>query len=138
VRPLLAVALLAFVSPAAPVPKGMKAKKDDATHIVGLWLSANPNTYSFRYNDDGTMKVWNGPQGEAGGVAYKWTLDATPSPKRMTWYSVGSTTPSFECVYEMDGDDLSITYESAPKVPTAVGGSGQNHKMTRSPEPATK
>ncbi len=132
-RPLLAVALLAFVSPAAPVPKGMKAKKDDASQIVGLWLATtNANTHSFRYNDDGTMKVWNGPQGEAGGVPYKWTLDATASPKRMTWYSVGSTTPSFECVYELDGDSLSITYESAPTVPKGVGVGNQNHKMTRS------
>ena len=131
-RPLLAVALLVGFAPAAPVPKGIK-KKDDAAMLVGRWLAANGRGHSFVYNEDGTMKVWDGPNEPQGGANYKWSIDATATPKRMTWYGVGSTAPQYECVYEMDGDELKITYESAPKIPTGVGTGSQNHHMTRSP-----
>ena len=131
-RPLLALALLVAFAPAAPVPKGIK-KQNDQERIVGRWLAQNGRGHSFVYNEDGTMKVWDGAMEPVGGANYKWTIDPTVTPKRMTWYGVGGTAPQYECVYELDGDELKITYESAPKIPTAVGGGSQNHRMTRDP-----
>ena len=130
-RSLVSLALLAAFAVAAPVPKAVK-KVDDKTRIVGRWLADQQNSHSFNYKDDGTMTVWNGPV-DSGAAKYRWTLDDTASPKRMTWYDTTSTPPrpQFECVYELDGDKLTITYESAPTVPKGVGGGNQTHRMTR-------
>ncbi len=130
-RPLLAFALLVGLATAAPVPKAVK-KQADSDQLVGRWIATEKNTHSFHFRDDGTMTVWNG-QVENGGAKYRWTIDDTASPKRMTWYDTTSTPPrpQFECVYELDGDSLKITYECAPKVPAGVGVGNQNHHMTR-------
>lgn len=130
-RPLASLVLLAAFAAAAPVPKAVK-KQADSTQVVGRWIADQQNTHSFHFKDDGTMKVWNGPVENNGGN-YRWTLDDTVSPKRMTWYDTTSTPPrpQFECVYELDGDKLTITYESAPNIPKGVGNGNQTHRMTR-------
>lgn len=127
---LSAVLLVGFVT-AAPVPKAVK-KSDDKTLIVGRWIAVNQNHHSFHFKDDGTMTVWNGPV-DTGGARYRWTLDDSVSPKRMTWYDTGSSPPrtQFECVYELEGDDLTITYESSPAIPKGVGAGSQNHTTKR-------
>ena len=132
-RPLLAVALLIGFTSAAPVPKELK-KKDDAAIIVGRWIGAGLYHDSYEFYEDGTMKVWN-VAGEPKAVPYRWTLDGTASPKRMTWYDPNSDPlqPARECVYELEEDVLKITYGAGPNiVPAAVGpGNGIAYCTTR-------
>lgn len=130
-RTLLAVALFVGVASAAPVPKAVK-QKDETALLVGRWKGADPTSHSFEYRADGTMKVWNG-ENDSGAAEYRWTLDPAASPKRMTWYDRNGDPPrpAFECVYELDGDELKISYESAPRVPAAINEGSQQHRMTR-------
>lgn len=130
-RPLLVVALLVASAPAAPVPKGVKVK-DETALLVGRWKAADPTSHSFEYRADGTMKVWNG-ENDNGAAEYRWTLDPASTPKRMTWYDRHDDPPrpAFECVYELDGDELKISYENAPRMPKAVNDGSQQHRMTR-------
>lgn len=118
-RPLLAIMFLVGVAVAAPVPKAVK-KNQDAALIVGRWKPADGTENWYEFKDDGTMKVW-GFGGEKQAVPYRWTLDPTASPKRMTWYKANATTPTWECVYELDDNALRMTYCLAPNVPTAIG-----------------
>jgi len=116
-RSLLAIALLVGLAPAAPVPKALK-KQDDKDAILGTWSPAPGRTEWFEFKADGTLKAWNTGGSAATGVPYKWSIDPTATPKRMTWYSPGETKPSWECVYELDGDTLKICYVNAGrKVP---------------------
>lgn len=123
-RPLLTLALLVGVAAAAPVPKELK-KKGDVDLIVGTWKPAQGRTEWFEFTVDGGMKAWNTGGSAATGVPYTWSLDPTATPKRMTWCSAGQTKPSFECVYDLDGDTLRISYVSAGnKLPTEVAATG--------------
>ena len=105
---------------AAPVPKDMKAKKGDAALLVGRWKPSDGTTQWYEFKADGTMKTWNEP-GEANAVPYLWTIDPTAKPKRMTWSNAKSGRAEWEAVYELDGDDLKMTYAATPKVPPAIG-----------------
>lgn len=119
-RPLLAIVFLAGLALAAPVPKELK-KKSDVDLIVGTWKPAQGRTEWFEFTADGGMKAWNTGGSAANGAPYTWSLDPTATPKRMTWYSAGQTKPSWECVYELDGDTLRISYVSAGnKLPDQV------------------
>lgn len=118
-RPLLAVVLLAGLTTAAPVPKAVK-KKDDQESLVGRWKPSDGTKQWYEFKDDGTLKTWNEPN-EAKAVPYNWSIDPTASPKRMTLYSPGTTRPEWEVVYELDGDDLRMTYCHAGRVPAGVG-----------------
>ena len=118
-RPLLALLLLVGFAPAAPVPKAIK-KKDDASLLVGRWKPSDGTKQWYEFQDDGTLKTWDEPN-EQSAVPYKWTIDVTAIPKRMTWANGKTGKVEFEAVYELDGDDLRMNYASAPAVPKAVG-----------------
>lgn len=122
-RTLLAVALLVGLAPAAPVPKGLKKKVNDAEAIVGIWMhSSGTRDENFEFTPDGKMRAWMGNGGPGGTTfGYSWTLDPTATPKRMTWGGANDPKPQWECVYELDGDTLRICYiASGQPVPTAV------------------
>lgn len=115
-RPLVALVVFAALAPAAPVPKAIK-KQNDADSLVGTWKPAEGRTEWFEFTADGKMKAWSTGTAQHA-VPYKWTLDDTASPRRMTW--TGSA--QWECVYELNGDTLRISYVTAgQKIPTEVG-----------------
>jgi uncharacterized protein (TIGR03067 family) len=121
-RPLVAVLFLAGLSPAAPVPKAVKAKVDDRTRIVGRWKPNDGSHYRLwhEFRDDGTMRLCDRPTELQGAAQYRWTLDPAATPKRMTWYYLNDTKPAFEGVYELDGDELRFNYSSST-IPKSVG-----------------
>ena len=85
-RPLVALLLLVTVTAAAPVPKAVKKKSDDATDLVGTWRAANgTRDENFRFTEDGKMAAWSGKGGDGGSFPYSWTIDTTADPKRMNW-----------------------------------------------------
>ena len=132
-RPLLAVALLVGFAPAAPVPKTLK-KQDDKDAILGTWNPAPGRTEWFEFKADGNMKAWNTGVSAASGVPYKWSIDPTATPKRMTWYSPGEAKPSWEGVYELDGDTLKVCSGGGKARPTelkAVGKGGMLNTFKR-------
>lgn len=123
---LLAVGSLS----AAPIPKELK-KADDKTALVGRWKPADSSAQWYEFKADGTMKTWNAPN-EGSAVPYLWTIDPTATPKRMTWANGRSGKVEWEAVYELDGNDLRMTYAHTPKVPTGIGaGFGIVNKQTR-------
>ena len=108
---LLAVAALA---PAAPVPKGVKKKVNDAERLVGTWKPVEGRTEWFEFTADGGMKAWTTGGSAKSGVPYTWTVAPDAEPKRMTWGDTSADRrPQWECVYELDGDRLRITYARA-------------------------
>lgn len=122
--------LLAAPLSAAPVPKEMKAKRD-ADRLVGRWKPADGKNTWYEFRADGTMKTWNEPN-EASAVPYRWTIDPTTTPKRMTWANGGTGMVEWEAVYELDGNDLRMTYAHTPKVPPGLGAAfGIVNKQTR-------
>lgn len=119
-RPLIALLLIGFGSLlAAPVPKELRAKKGDTTLIVGRWRPSDGTKQWYEFKADGTMKTWNEPD-EGRAVPYRWTMDPTVTPKRMTWTGGRSGRVEYEAVYELDGNSLWMTYAAAPRVPTTV------------------
>ncbi len=123
-RPLLAVLLLAVLTPAAPVPKGMKAKKDDAVLIVGTWSGSIQNgqpppadSCVFTFDADGNVNLKSGP---GNGSEWTWTLDPTETPKRMRWVHRTDPANIWKCVYELSGDTLKIGFVHAgTPIPTS-------------------
>ncbi len=125
-RPLVSLLLLVTVTAAAPVPKAVKKKTDDATDLVGTWRAVNgARDESFQFTADGKMSAWSGKGGGGGSFPYTWTIDPTADPKTMNWGNAGTPSrPQFECVYELDGDTLRIAYSTVgkrPANPTAAG-----------------
>jgi uncharacterized protein (TIGR03067 family) len=108
-RRLIAVVLLATLAPAAPIPKELK-KKDDAARFVGRWKPVGTSTMFIEFASDGSMKAWTEATTERSAASYTWTVDPTPTPKRMTWYSDGK--PRWEAIYELDSDSLKFLYGS--------------------------
>ncbi len=106
-RPLFALLLLAVLTPAAPVPKGMKAKP--AT-LVGTWKPADKGTCWFQFNDDGTLKTWHVIQGPIDSqMEWTWAIDPeATAPKRVTLTQTNSG--GYKCVYELDGDQLKVAF----------------------------
>lgn len=114
-RPLLALALMVALAPAAPVPKGLK-KASDPVRILGTWKPAEGHTVWYRFDADGTMTTWlTGTEGTT--YTYAWTIDTNAAPKRMRWESkeIG-----YDCVYEFDGHTLRIAYPSTRRQLDAV------------------
>lgn len=105
-RPLLAVALLVGLAPAAPVPKAVK--KDDAAQIVGSWKPTDKGTCHYEFKADGTMRTWHDP---AVGPPIDWTytLDPAATPKRMKLATADGKN-SYDCVYSLDGDQLKVAF----------------------------
>ena len=118
-RSLLAAVVLTTLAPAAPVPKAVK-KVDDAGLLVGRWRPNDGSKQWYEFKADGTFKTWNEPS-EDTAYHYKWSIDPTASPKRMTMSNAGSGKAEWEAVYELDGDDLRITYSGVGKVPAGIG-----------------
>ena len=115
-RPLLAVALLAALAPAAPVPKALK--KADSELLVGRWVPTGTSRSFFEFHADGTMRCWT-EGNEKNAPAYTWVTNSEATPKRMTWSMNGK--PKWEAVYELDGDSLKFLYAHHPaKLPSAV------------------
>lgn len=128
-RPLIALALLAVLAPAAPVPKALK-KKDDKALLVGTWkvtcedgkAGASIHTHTYRFDEDGNQKQWYGKGADMS--EWTWAIDPEASPKRMTW--VSQTQGTFECVYELSGEGLKMAYTRGhqKQPPTAFTGPG--------------
>ncbi len=119
-RPLLAVVLVAALAPAAPVPKALK-KASDQQLIVGRWKPREGHTQWYQFNDDGTLRTWYGADDPGGGNQYRWALDPTASPKRITWVGITSGKAEWEGIYELAGDTLKVAYSPVPKVPEGFG-----------------
>lgn len=123
--------LLAGPALAAPVPKELRAKRGDAELIVGRWKPADGTRQWYEFKADGTMKTWNEPN-EGSAVPYRWSIDPTATPKRMTWANARTGRVEWEAVYELDQNDLRMTYNSAPTVPIGIGrGFGIPNGQTR-------
>ncbi len=118
-RLLLALALFAGMTTAAPVPKAVKKKTDDATDLVGTWRAVpGARDESFQFTADGKMAAWSGKGGHGGSFPYTWTIDPTTAPKTMNWGDASTPPrPQFECVYELNGDTLRIAYSTVGKRP---------------------
>ncbi len=137
-RPLLAVALLAGLASAAPVPKALK-KADDATRIVGTWKPIDKESAWFQFNDDGTLKTWHGGEGGAANshMDWKWALDpdATPSPRKVRLTRVPDSENGYDCLYELDGDTLRFVFLLSPNMPRPKkverGDNLQLHQLAR-------
>jgi uncharacterized protein (TIGR03067 family) len=114
-RPLFALVLLATLAPAAPVPKALK-RADDRQLILGRWMPVEGQTQWYQFNPDGTLSTWYA-RGEAPEPQYRFTLDPTVSPKRITWIGAKSGKVEWEGLYELDGDTLKVAYSPAPNVP---------------------
>jgi hypothetical protein len=119
-RPLLAVALLAALAPAAPVPKSLK-KADDASRIVGTWKPTDKESAWFQFNDDRTLKTWHGAEGGAAHshMDWKWALDpdTSHSPRKVRLTRVPDSENGYDCLYELDGDTLRLVLLLSPGVP---------------------
>lgn len=124
-RPLLAVVLLTALAPAAPVPKALK-KLTDAELLVGRWTPAEGHNQWYQFNADGTLRTWYGNDSPDGPCQYRFVLDPTARPKRITWVGVTSGKAEWEGIYELDGDTLKVAYSPVPNVPEGFG-KGQNH-----------
>jgi uncharacterized protein (TIGR03067 family) len=123
-RPLLAVALLAALAPAAPVPKPLK-KASNAELLVGRWKPVEGQTQWYQFNADGTLRTWYGNDSPDGPTQYRVALDPTARPKRITWVGISSGKPEWEGIYELNGDTLKVAYSPVPNVPDGFG-KGQN------------
>jgi uncharacterized protein (TIGR03067 family) len=137
-RPLLAVALLAALAPAAPVPRSLK-KADDKTLLLGTWKTTSEAgktgkdiwTHTYHFHPDGHLRQEFGPVSESN---WDWAIDPEQTPKRMTWVNRKDPANAYDCVYELDGDTLRLNYVGAKQtLPKAVGpqGGGYAIEMTR-------
>jgi uncharacterized protein (TIGR03067 family) len=124
-RPLLALALLVSLASAAPVPKAVK-KQNDAEQIVGSWKPVEGQTDWFEFTADGKMLTWDTGGSAGTGPPFTYTLDTTTDPKSMTWGDRNKT-PLWDCVYELDGDTLRISYNRDGKRPTKVEAARGQH-----------
>jgi uncharacterized protein (TIGR03067 family) len=109
-RPLLALALLAGLAAAAPVPKELK-KKDDKHSLLGTWKvteltsDGKPTTasyHTFVFTDDGKLTLIEGKNKT--GPQWTWAIDQSTTPRTMKW----ATGNPWDCVYELDGDSLKL------------------------------
>jgi hypothetical protein len=129
-RPLLALAVLAAFAAAAPVPKALKAKPNVLT---GTWQQVNAGREWFKFNDDGTMSTWV-TESPGSPVPFTYAVVADANPPYMTWTSKGSTTPSYHCLFDFDGDTLRLNYGSPGSLPASVtAATGHPLLMTRQP-----
>jgi uncharacterized protein (TIGR03067 family) len=119
-RHLLAVVLIAAFAAAAPVPKAVK-KRDDQDLILGRWKPVEGQTQWYQFNADGTLSTWYNPAGPPATPQYRFVLDPTASPKRITWVGATSGKAEWEGIYELNGDSLKVAYSPVPKVPEGFG-----------------
>lgn len=108
-RPLLAIALLATLAPAAPVPKALK-KADDKSGLVGTWKPDKGSEW-FQFDAEGGMKAWT--TNNAGSpVPYTYAIEPNPDGQewRMIWTSKGQPKPSYQVAFVVDGDRLYMHY----------------------------
>lgn len=125
-RPILVLALVATLAPAAPVPKAVK-KKDDKSQLLGTWKTTSEDgktgaaiwTHTYLFEDDGLLKQWYGPTDRSD---WDWAIDPEQTPKRMTWVNRKGAKNAFDCTYELDGDTLRLNYVGAGQpLPKGVG-----------------
>lgn len=118
-RQLVLIALLAGWAVAAPVPKAVRKKTDDADLLVGTWKPVEGRNEWFEFTPDGKMKAWNTGGSAATGLTYTWTIDPTTDPKSMT---LGNTVkqPQWDCIYQLDGDTLRFSYNIAGQRPAKI------------------
>lgn len=129
-RPVLALALLAGWATAAPVPKSLK-KVDDATLLLGTWKQVENGREWFRFDADGTVNTWV-TESPGSPVTFTYAIVADAKPPHMTWTSKGSTTPTYRCLFEIDGDTLRLNYTQAGRLPESVADTfGHPIRMTR-------
>ena len=139
-RPLLAVLLLSALAHAAPVPKSVKKKQDDATALVGTWKvlaldgqkNVNIHTHTFIFEAEGGVKTeFRGGTSDA-----SWSIDPTTTPKTLHWVNNGGGRANYECVYELNGDTLQLGFLTKPdqRPPRVEPTPGVTlYEMTRNP-----
>jgi uncharacterized protein (TIGR03067 family) len=138
-RPLLALALLVGLAPAAPVPKALK-KADDKSLLLGQWKTTSEQgqkgaaiwTHTYLFEESGQLKQWYGPKNDCS--HWDWAIDPDQSPKKMTWVNRQNPQNAFDCTYELDGDTLRLNYVGAKQpLPKGVGpkAGGYAIEMTR-------
>jgi hypothetical protein len=105
-RTFAVLVALALPLVAAPVPKGMKAKKSDAERIVGIWVQADsPNAADWFFNADGTCGVGD-PDKPGCRAIYK--MDETQTPPHLDW-SQDDGKSWYLDAYELSGDVLKMS-----------------------------
>ncbi len=104
------------VAVAAPVPKGMKAKRPDAELFVGTWeivqsdVNGKPRggkATLWAFDADLNMTSFNQGAEPKNGTKWAIKLDPEKSPKQIDLIREGS---NYKGIYEWDGDDLRIAY----------------------------
>jgi uncharacterized protein (TIGR03067 family) len=105
----------------APVPKALKRTTDD-TQIVGEWETSPEATSVWIFRADGTAGVGD-PANPACKALYK--IDPTQSPKHLDWSQDEGQSWYFG-VYELDGDELRISFGRATGGPRPPNVDKQN------------
>ncbi len=133
-RPLLAVVLLAGFATAAPVPKAIKKKQDDATQLVGTWKPTAKGSAWFRFDAEGKVKTWYDTPGSE--MIWTYTADAKGAANRLRLTEIGSAgVRTYDCVFDLDGDALKFLFVTTrgkePPEKLEAGPDFQLHEMTR-------
>ncbi len=131
-RTFVALAVLAGLAAAAPVPKALKKK--NTSDIVGTWKPDKGSEW-FQFDAEGNMTAWTNGGNAVTGAKYTYALDADPDVRewRMTWNSKGQPKPSYQVVYLIDGDRMYMTYSGATGQPMAKPDPTTAPNFTRQP-----
>jgi hypothetical protein len=131
-RPLVALALLAAVAPAAPVPNALK-DKDETAKLIGRWKPDKGSEW-FEFTAEGGMKAWStGSEASAAQYTFELDTDADARGWRMTWSQKGQAKPTYYAVYVVDGDRLHLSYTSFQGKPPTKPGPTTPTNFTRDP-----
>lgn len=129
-RPLLALALLAAVAPAAPVPKSLK-KPVLADQLAGTWKPNGTGSAWFQFNPDGTLKTWHA-NGNARNSEMQWTWAIDPessTPQRLKLTRTSEPRQTLDCALELDGDSLTFAFLTGGKTLPAKLAAGQGLEL---------
>jgi uncharacterized protein (TIGR03067 family) len=107
------LALLALPLAAAPVPKGMKAKRTDAELIIGKWVTESSVNGPTVYDEKGNVWVF-APPGEKS-VEFKrngdlYSREYSFPDLATNHFDVMCNGHPYIGIYELDGDSLKLAF----------------------------
>jgi len=114
---VLLTAVAALAAMAAPVPKGLKAKRPDAEVLVGRWdvLRTEQNgqplaNHAKVWTIDADLKM-KSLHGNEQVLNWPLKIDPDETPKEID-------ISHYKGIYELDGDDLRVAYSTGGDRPT--------------------